>query len=165
MLDDLHWADAPTLLLLRHLARALERDRLLVLGTYRQTEVDEAHPLSPALAELRRARALETLAISGLGEEDVSALISSRSEGGFPASLVRSIVERTEGNPFFVEEVLRESAGDLDALARIPESVKDLLLRRMRPLDDDCKRLLTFAAATGHEFTLDVLELVSDSRS
>ena len=163
VLDDLHWADAPTLLLLRHLARVLERDQLLVLGTYRQTEVDEAHPLSPALAELRRARALETLAISGLGEEDVSALISSRSEGGFPANLVRSIVERTEGNPFFVEEVLREFAGDRDALARIPESVKDLLLRRMRPLDDDCKRMLTFAAATGHEFTLDVLELVSEA--
>jgi tetratricopeptide (TPR) repeat protein len=161
VLDDLHWADAPTLLLLRHVARVLEGDRLLVLGTYRQTEVDDAHPLSQTLAELRRARALDSLAISGLGEEDVAALISSRSEGDVPAGLVRSIVERTEGNPFFVEEVLREGAADGDALARIPESVKDLLLRRMRQLDDDCKRLLTFAAVTGHEFTLDVLESVS----
>ena len=165
VLDDLHWADAPTLLLLRHVARVLEEDRLLVLGTYRHTEVDEPHPLSQALAELRRARALDSLAISGLGAEDVAALISSRSEGGMPASLVRSIVERTEGNPFFVEEVLREVAADPAALARIPESVKDLLLRRMRQLDDDCKRVLTFAAVIGHEFTLDVLELVSDAAS
>jgi class 3 adenylate cyclase/tetratricopeptide (TPR) repeat protein len=163
VLEDLHWADAPTLLLLRHVARVLEGDRLLVLGTYRQTEVHDAHPLSHALAELRRARALDSLAIGGLGEEDVAALISSRSAGDLPASLVRSIVERTEGNPFFVEEVLREVAADGDALAGIPESVKDLLLRRMRPLDDACKRLLTFAAVTGYEFTLDVLEIVSDA--
>jgi class 3 adenylate cyclase len=163
VLDDLHWADAPTLLLLRHVARALEGTPLLILGSYRETEVDATHPLSQALAELRRGRALDSAAITGLGEEDVAALISSRSEGGFPASVVRSIVERTEGNPFFVEEVLREVGADEDALSRIPDSVKDLLLRRLRQLDEDCKRLLTFAAVTGREFSLDVLERVTDT--
>ena len=67
VLDDLHWADGPTLLLLRHLVRATEGVPLLILATYRETEVDEAHPLGQALAELRRARALHTVALRGLG--------------------------------------------------------------------------------------------------
>ena len=67
LLDDLHWADAATLLLLRHVVRATERAPLLILVTYRDTEVDEAHPLGLALAELRRARALDTLALTGPG--------------------------------------------------------------------------------------------------
>ena len=132
VLDDLHWADGPTLLLLRHLVRATEGVPLLILATYRETEVDEAHPLGQALAELRRARALETVALRGLGEQDVAELISSQAGRAAPATVARSIVDRTQGNPFFVEELLREvgTGGDFnDALTRIPESVKDLLLR------------------------------------
>ena len=80
VLDDLHWADAATLQLLRHVVRATEREPLLVLGTYRTLRWNEAHPLALALAELRSARALETLTLTGLGEEDLAALIWSRSE-------------------------------------------------------------------------------------
>ncbi len=164
VLDDLHWADGPTLLLLRHLVRATEGVPLLILATYRETEVDEAHPLGQALAELRRARALHTVALRGLGQQDVAELISSQAGGAAPATVARSIVDRTQGNPFFVEELLREvgSDGDFkDALSRIPETVKDLLLRRLRRLDDDAKRILTYAAVTGREFDLDVLEPVA----
>jgi len=164
VLDDLHWADGPTLLLLRHLVRATEGVPLLILGTYRETEVDEAHPLGQALAELRRARALETVALRGLGQQDVAELISSQAGRAAPATVARSIVDRTRGNPFFVEELLRDvgAEGDFaDALTRIPESVKDLLLRRLRRLDDDAKRLLTYAAVSGREFDLDVLEPVA----
>jgi class 3 adenylate cyclase/tetratricopeptide (TPR) repeat protein len=161
VLDDLHWADGPTLLLLRHIVRATEGVPLLILATYRETEVDEAHPLGQALAELRRARALETVALPGLGQQDVAELISSQAGRAAPATVARSIVDRTQGNPFFVEELLREvgTGGDFnDALTRIPESVKDLLLRRLRRLDDDAKRILTYAAVSGREFDLDVLE-------
>ena len=166
VLDDLHWADAPTLQLLRHVARSSERTSLLLLGTYRETEVDQAHPLAQVLAELRRARALDSLMIGGLGQEDVAELISARLGRGAPATFARVIVERTEGNPFFVEEVLRDVRVDGDwsaAMARIgvPESVKDLLQRRMRRLDDSCTRLLILAAVTGREFALDLLEQVS----
>ena len=164
VLDDLHWADGPTLLLLRHLVRATEGVPLLILATYRETEVDDDHPLGQALAELRRARALETVALRGLGQRDVAELISSQAGRAAPATVARSIVDRTQGNPFFVEELLREVGTDgefNDALTRIPESVKDLLLRRLRRLDDDVKRILTYAAVSGREFDLDVLEPVT----
>lgn len=167
VVDDLHWADVPTLQLLRDVARSSEQTSLMLLGTYRETEVDDAHPLAPVLAELRRARALDSVRVGGLGEADVAELISAQAGREAPAKgVIRSILERTEGNPFFVEEVLRDVGIDDDwsaALERIgvPDSVKDLLLRRLRRLDDACKRLLTFAAVSGREFTLDVLEQVS----
>jgi class 3 adenylate cyclase len=168
VLDDLHWADATTLLLLRHVARSSDETRMLILGTYRETEVDEAHPLAQALAELRRARVLVSLRIGGLGDDDVAKLISTRAGREAPAPFARSIRDRTGGNPFFVEEVLRDVGVEDDwstAIARIgvPETVKDLLLRRMRRLDDNCRRLLTFAAVTGREFALEILERISDT--
>jgi tetratricopeptide (TPR) repeat protein len=165
VLDDLHWGDAPTLQLLRHIVRATERTSLLILGTYRETEVDQAHPLEQALAELRRARALHSFTLGGLGEDGVAELISSQAGRAAPAALARSIVDRTQGNPFFVEELLRDVPHDQgfeDALTRIPESVKDLLLRRLRRLDDTCRRVVTFAAVSGRDFALDVLEQVTD---
>jgi class 3 adenylate cyclase len=164
VLDDLHWADVPTLLLLRHVVRATEGVSLLILGTYRQTEVDEPHPLGQAIAELRRARALATVTLAGLNEGEVAELVASQLSGAASVTVARSIVERTQGNPFFVEELLRDVASDgdvSDALTRIPDSVKDLLLRRLRRLDEACKRLLAIAAVAGHEFALDVLELVA----
>jgi class 3 adenylate cyclase len=164
VLDDLHWADAPTLSLLRHVVRATDGASLLILGTYRETEVDEGHALAEALAELRRARALDTLSLGGLAENEVAAMISSQSGRAAPAELARSIVDRTQGNPFFVEELLRDAAAGDDfgaALTRIPDSVKDVLRRRLRRLGVTAKRLLTFAAVTGREFELDVLEPVA----
>lgn len=164
VLDDLHWGDAPTLSLLRHVARATDGTPLLVLGTYRDTEVDEAHPLGQALAEFRRARTLETLRLEGLDEEEVAAMISSQSGRTPPTAVARAIVDRTQGNPFFVEELLREVAAEADfteALTRIPDTVKDLLVRRLRRLDEGCKRVLTIAAVTGREFALDVIRTVA----
>ncbi len=164
VLDDLHWADGPTLLLLRHLVRATEGVPLLILGTFRETEVDESHPLGQALAELRRARVLATVTLGGLAQQDVAELITSHAGRAAPAAVARSILDRTQGNPFFVEELLREvgAEGDFtDALTRIPESVKDLLARRLRRLDEEAGRLLTYAAVSGREFELEVLASVA----
>ena len=164
VLDDLQWADTPTLLLLRHVVRATEGASLLILGTYRETEVDQEHPLAQALAELRRGRSLDTVTLEGIGEEAVAALIASRSGLAASTAFARSIVDRTQGNPFFVEELLRDVDVEEDlseAITRIPESVKDLLLRRLRRLDETCKRVVTFAAVSGREFALDVLEQVA----
>ena len=168
VLDDLHWADVPTLQMLRHVSRATEGSSLLVLGTYRETEVDETHPLADTLAELRRARVLDHLELVGLGEEEVAALISSLAGFGArpPPTVARSIVDRTQGNPLFVEELLRDVAVDDDfgrALTGVPESVKDLLSRRLRQLDDACKLALTVGAVNGREFELLVLERVTDT--
>src|SRR4051794_22432778 len=163
VLDDLHWADEASLLLLRHVARATDDSRLLVLGTYRETELDPGGDLAAALAELRRSRALARLAIEGLPEPDVAHLIAAQSGGEAPHAFAREVAERTEGNPFFVEEVLRH----VDDPARVtlgglgvPDSVKDLLLRRLDRLDYDARRTLTVAAVAGREFDLDVLEAV-----
>jgi len=162
-LDDLHWADQPSLLLLRHLARSAKGAPLMVLSTYRQVEVGEEHPLAAALAELRRARMLQRLVLSGLDEAEVAELISGRTGLTAPSGFVRRVAERSEGNPFFIEELLHDVDAESDwdvAAGGVPDSVRDLLLRRLRGLGDDCRQALSVAAVAGREFELDVLERV-----
>jgi class 3 adenylate cyclase/DNA-binding SARP family transcriptional activator len=162
-LDDLHWADQSSLLLLRHLARSAKGAPLMVLGTYRPVEVGDEHPLAEALAELRRARAVERLSLSGLGEAEVAELITGRTGQQPPRGFVRRVAERSEGNPFFIEELLHDVGAESDwdvAAGGVPDSVKDLLLRRLRGLGDDCRQALSVAAVAGREFDLDVLERV-----
>ena len=160
-LDDLHWADQSSLLLLRHLARSAKSAPLMVLGTYRPVEVGDEHPLSEAFAELRRSRAVERLSLSGLGEAEVAELIVGRTGQQPPRGFVRRVADRSEGNPFFIEELLHNVGAESDwdaAAGGVPDSVKDLLLRRLRDLGDDCRQALSVAAVTGRDFELDVLE-------
>ena len=160
VLDDLHWADDASLLLLRHVARAAADAPLLILGTYRATEVHENDALSAALAELRRARVLDSIALGGLAADDVAALI--RGLGAeLPQEVAHAVARRTEGNPFFVEEIVRhvDAGGQLS----VPESITDLLRRRLRQLGDRTQRVLSAAAVLGREFDLAVLERVSGS--
>ena len=162
-LDDLHWADQSSLLLLRHLARSAKGAPLMVLGTYRPVEVGDEHPLAEALAELRRSRTVERLALSGLGEGEVAELIAGRTGLKAPGGFVRRVAERSEGNPFFIEELLHDvdaQSGWDAAAGGVPESVRDLLTRRLRGLGDDCRQALSVAAVAGREFELDVLERV-----
>jgi DNA-binding SARP family transcriptional activator/tetratricopeptide (TPR) repeat protein len=162
-LDDLHWADQPSLLLLRHLARSAKDAPLLILGTYRPVEVGDDHPLAEALAELRRSRTVERLSLSGLDEPEVAELIAGRAGQQAPDRFVRRVADRSEGNPFFIEELLHDvgAKADWDAAAGgVPDSVKDLLLRRLRGLGDDCRQALSVAAVAGRDFELDVLERV-----
>jgi DNA-binding SARP family transcriptional activator/class 3 adenylate cyclase/tetratricopeptide (TPR) repeat protein len=162
-LDDLHWADQSSLLLLRHLARSAKSAPLMVLGTYRPVEVGDEHPLAEALAELRRSRALERLSLSGLGEAEVAELIMGRTGQQVPRGFVRRVTDRSEGNPFFIEELLHDVDAESDwnvAASGVPDSVRDLLLRRLRGLSDDCRQALSVAAVAGREFELDVLERV-----
>jgi class 3 adenylate cyclase/DNA-binding SARP family transcriptional activator/tetratricopeptide (TPR) repeat protein len=162
-LDDLHWADQSSLLLLRHLARSAKSAPLMVLGTYRPVEVGDEHPLAEALAELRRSRAVERLSLSGLGEAEVAELIVGRTGQQPPRGFVRRVADRSEGNPFFIEELLHNVGAESDwnaAAGGVPDSVKDLLLRRLRDLGDDCRQALSVAAVAGREFELDVLERV-----
>ncbi|HEY7830964.1 MAG TPA: AAA family ATPase [Solirubrobacteraceae bacterium] len=159
-LDDLHWADQSSLLLLRHLARAQPRAPLMVLGTYRPVEVDDEHPLAEALAELRRARAVQRLPLAGLGEAEVAELIAGRTGQQAPRGFVRRVADRSEGNPFFIEELLYDVGAESDwdlAAGGVPDSVRDLLLRRLRGLGDDCRQALSVAAVAGRDFELDVL--------
>ena len=130
----MHWADDASLLLLRYVVRATEGSQLMVLGTYRRTELDPKGSLAAALAELRRARTLHELNLEGLAEGEVATLIAAQSGEPAPTRFTRHVVRRTYGNPFFIEELLRHvdaseasEPEDLD----IPDSVKDLLRRRL----------------------------------
>ena len=107
ILDDLHWADRGTLHLLRHVARAPRQASVLILATYRDAEVRPSHPLAELLADLRRDGLVERITLEGLEERDVGALITAHAGHVAPPSLVGTVHGHTDGNPFFVEEVLR----------------------------------------------------------
>src|SRR5918994_3176463 len=161
VLDDLHWADDASLLLLRHLARSAADAPVLVLGTYRETEVHGDDPLSSALDELRRGPAFRSLSLRGLGDEAVAELIRGRG-ADLADDAAHAVAERTEGNPFFVEEIVRHldaSGGELS----VPESVKHLLRRRLRRLREPARRGVSAAAVLGREFHVDAVERVTGS--
>ena len=179
VLDDLHWADKPTLQLLRHLVRSPEPGALLVLGAYRDTELRRSHPLAEALADLRRDDLLERVVLRGLSTDDVANLLARRAVHGpalEPTTLAETLHQQTEGNPFFIEEVIRhlvETGGLVHRDGRwsaspnlgrigIPEGVKEVVGRRLSRLGEATNRALTVGAVIGQEFGLGVLEPVSD---
>ncbi|TET95893.1 MAG: adenylate/guanylate cyclase domain-containing protein, partial [Dehalococcoidia bacterium] len=107
VLDDLHLADRSTLLLLKHIVRSPGQSPLLLLGTYREIEIARTHPLAETLADLRRDRAFERVSLQGLDKGNVGALIGAWAGQEAPPALIEAVHELTEGNPFFIEEVLR----------------------------------------------------------
>jgi class 3 adenylate cyclase/tetratricopeptide (TPR) repeat protein len=171
VLDDLHAADEPSLLLLQFLAPQLTETRVLVLGMYRETELEGDHPLRPALAEFARAPGTLTLSLAGLARDDVPQLIE-RISRTHPADAVSdAIYGETEGNPLFVVEVVRllVAEGTLDDVGEgrvrrvaLPAGVREVIDRRLRRLSEDSRRILTLASVFGREFTLDLLAALSD---
>jgi class 3 adenylate cyclase len=171
VLDDLHWADKSSLLLLQFLAGELRDARLLVVGTYRDAELGRQHPLSQTIAELARGQLSRRILLPGLGERDVGRFIEITAGLKPPAALVAAVYRETEGNPFFVNEVVRllvaEGRLERPRGARswsidIPEGVKAVVGRRLDRLSAECNRLLTIASVIGREFELAALERVSD---
>jgi predicted ATPase len=161
VLDDLHWADKPSLLLLQFLARQLAGSRLLVAGCYRDVEVSRQHPLSETLAELSRERVFQRHLLRGLSQEDTESFIQV--VGGIQPSqkLVETLYAHTEGNPFFMTEVIRLLCGSgqdvndtVDGLEdiRLPEGVRAVIGQRLNRLSDQCYQALTAAAVSGREF-------------
>lgn len=180
VVDDLHWSTRPTLQLLLHVLRRLADEpdaRVLVVGTYRDTDVDRAHPLVETLADLRRLPAVTRLPLIGLEDADVLQVLQEAAGHDLDdaaRSLAALLRAETEGNPFFVGEVLRhlvESGAvrrvedrwlvpdvvDLD----IPEGVRDVVGRRVSRLSAAANRVLSVAAVVGREASLDVLCEVS----
>ncbi len=163
-LDDLHWADKSTVLLFQHLARKLGGGAsLLVAGSYRTEEVDPARPLFDVLAELTRDRLDQRLALNRLSLADTTSLIEALI-GVPPAETVaEAIHKRTAGNPFFVEEVVRQmSSEDRDfADPRVaeaewdtPESIRPVIGKRLSRLSRDTNALLQAAAVLGDGFSV-----------
>ena len=170
ILDDLHAADAPSILLLRFVARELTDARVLLLGAYRPLELDREHPLTVALGELSREPASRHLRLPGLAEADVARLIRQIT-GVIPGETVVAAVCRcTEGNPLFVGEVVRLLAaeGRLDRIddpaglrLAIPEGIREVVGRRLACLPEECAGILGLASMFGREFSLPPLELLS----
>jgi predicted ATPase len=178
--DDLHWAAIPTLLLIRHLARPAE-GRVLVVGTYRDTEVDAGHPLLEVLADLHREPTVARLAVEGLDEKAVAAYIDAVAGGGLrdavTLDLAQALHAETEGNPFFVGQVLGHRI-ETDALGKrhrgratvltdgrpsVPEGVRDVIGRRVARLLGATRRTLAVAAVIGREFRVAVLERIPEA--
>jgi class 3 adenylate cyclase/DNA polymerase III delta prime subunit len=171
VLDDLHWADKPSLLLLQFLAREFRGARLMVLATYRDVELRRQHPLSQTLAELSREGLSQRVLLRGLTERDVARFIELTSGRTPPDALIEAVYRETEGNPFFVNEIVRLLVAD-GRLERpeevkswsvtIPQGVREVVGRRLDHLSEECNRILTVASVIGREFGLDSLERVSD---
>jgi DNA-binding SARP family transcriptional activator/tetratricopeptide (TPR) repeat protein len=177
--DDLHWATAPTLQFLRQLARPAE-DRVLIVGTYRDTEVDPGHPLVGVLADLRREPTVARLAVEGLDEKAVAALVEAetgRALGDVALDLVPALHAETDGNPFFVGQILdhlaesgalyqpgsgRAGAFSVDR-SGLPEGVREVIERRVARLPEAVHRILTVGAVIGRDFTLSLLEWIPET--
>jgi class 3 adenylate cyclase/tetratricopeptide (TPR) repeat protein len=164
VLDDLHWADRPTLALLSHLARHTDATPLVALGTYRTSEVVGDHPLRGIIADLRHDGVSEEITLGGLSEGEVGELIDSTSDLEPRPGFVHSVRRETAGNPFFVQEICSHVgetgatavAFTLEALG-VPEGVKQVIGRRIARLPEGTERLLTIGALIGREFELDLL--------
>jgi DNA-binding SARP family transcriptional activator len=172
LLEDLHWADKPTALLLAHVVRSIQTERVLVIGTCRDTELGE--PLVTVLTDLRRDRAIERLRLGSLHRGEVATMISTWLGRTPPTHFAHALYRETEGNPFFIEEVLRHliEVGAVDEtdwgrLASftelgIPDGVREAIERRLATLSPAARRVVTMAAAIGRSFSIEVLEAVAE---
>ena len=166
--DDLHWADRPTLQLLRHLVRSPAPRRVLFLGTYRESEISDRHPLHELIGDLRREGTLRRLELTGLAEPEVGELVAELASAPATSSFVHALAGETEGNPFFIEEVvrhIRDTAGALSEEmtleeAGVPDGVREVTARRLRRLSEPTRAVLLVASVIGREFDYDVLTAV-----
>ena len=159
VLDDLQWADRPTVQLLRHVVSADAPLRLFVIGTFRDSDIDPDHPLAEALAALHRESGVERIALGGLGDDELLALLETRAGHALAdegVAATRRLLAETDGNPFFVGEMLRHLA-ETGAIAEdehgrwvasadlrtsgLPVSIREVIGRRVArlgPTDTGC---------------------------
>ncbi|GAB1813763.1 hypothetical protein MUNTM_28020 [Mycobacterium sp. MUNTM1] len=163
ILDDLHWAAKPTLLLLRHLLRFGDHARVQIVGTYRSTDLDRSHPLAAMLVDLHRDGTANRLTLAGLDEDDVTAYVA---EAGYDdEELAHALASVTGGNPFFLIEALRhvdESGGVWDQ-STLPQGVREAVSRSLSRLPTETNKALAAAAVVGSRFALELVEQVVGS--
>ncbi|MGZ6966342.1 MAG: ATP-binding protein [Acidimicrobiia bacterium] len=180
ILDDLQWATTPTLLLLRHVARATHDTTLAIVGIYRDNELLPAHPLATLIADLTREHALTPLNLAGLDSTAIGALLEET--GGQPLGadgnrLASAIHRESQGNPFFVGEILRhlrESSRLHDASGHwarydditqmgIPEGVRHVVAQRVARLPGRTGEVVTLASVIGLDFDLALLSIICET--
>jgi tetratricopeptide (TPR) repeat protein/archaellum biogenesis ATPase FlaH len=176
VLEDLHDADKGTLDMLTHVSRHLAGTRLVIVGTYRDVEVDRNHPLSAALAELRRVSTYGRVLLRGLNADEVRRMLESITRESVPWGLAEAVHRQTEGNPLFVQEVVRylveeglitrkdgqwRPTRDTPLEMSIPEGLRDVIGKRLSLLSPECNKLLSVASVIGREFALETLKAVA----
>ena len=179
VMDDVHWADVPSLLLIEHMAEIVPGMRVLGIGTYRDTELDMARPLAASLDRMVRGRTVERIAVKRFDQAGVSTMIESLAGSTPPGVLVEAVYSETEGNPFFVDEVYRhlveegkvfDPGGEfrtdieVDELD-VPESVRLVVGRRMERLGSEAQKALAAGAVVGRGFPFSMLEEITDIAS
>jgi class 3 adenylate cyclase len=180
VLDDLHWGDAQSIALLKHLLRTLEQGSLQVIATFRDSDLGKDHPLTAVLADLRRLEGTQRIALHGLGPDEVAEILAAAAGHELDQDgiqLATQIAEETDGNPYFVAEILRslresgaivfdEASGrwsvDHSSSLALPESVREVIERRVERLGEEAREVLTLAALIGRSFDLAVLCAVAD---
>jgi hypothetical protein len=180
VLDDFHWADGQSVALLKHVARSIETAQLQLLVTYRDSDLTKDHPLTGVLADLRRLEGVERIGLQGLAVEDVEAMTVAAAGHDLDPdglALAGEIAAETGGNPFFVGEILRNLSEsgmvvyneqrdrwviDRSSGVALPESVREVVERRVEVLGTDARQTLTAAAVIGRSFDLDLLAQLVD---
>ena len=158
VLEDLHWADRSTRDLIGFLVRSARLPQLLLIATYRTDELQRGHPLRPFLAELDRVRGVQRLELDRLDRDGTAAMLANLLGAEPDAPVVDSINDRTQGNPFFIEQFA--AAAD-PACSDIPTSLRDLLLSRVDLLPEPAQRVLRVAAVGGTRFGHELLARVA----
>ncbi len=178
VLDDLQWADVASLQLLRHLVKEADPLQLLILGTYRDTELSPTHPLAETLGALRREPGVGRITLKGLDDDEVVQYLESAAGHDLSKEgleLAHAVYGETDGNPFFVSEMLRhltESgavykddagrwAATTDAIT-LPNSVREVVATRVARLGEQSIRVLSVAAVIGRDFELSHLSRVTN---
>jgi class 3 adenylate cyclase len=175
VLDDFHWADGQSVALLKHVARTVEPGALLVIVTYRDSDLSRNHPLTGVLADLRRSEGVGRIRLGGLGPDEVAELVAAAAGHELDAdglALAGGLATETGGNPFFVGEILRnliESGAitfdetarrwsvDQAAMSSLPESVREVVEHRIDRLSDQAREALRIAAVIGRSFDVELL--------
>jgi adenylate cyclase len=172
VLEDLHWADDSTLSLLDHLTQRLSDLPLMVIGTYRDADMNLTRGLAKTLEDLLRGRLATRVRLKGLPRDGVAAMLDSLSGKSAPAVVVGEVFAETEGNPFFVEELFRhleeenllyDSAGQFRSELQIaeldaPPTVRLVVARRLARLSDLTQKMLATAAVIGRLFSFEILQ-------
>ena len=172
VLDDLHWADASTALLLRHVVQQLQDVRLLVLGTLREVENCHADDLVQLLARMRPQPAFERIAVDGLDSHETAALVAAHDGGTASDTFIGRLRHATAGNPLFIRETLK-SLDELDgadgmsqeralSLVGVPAGAKEMIAQRILRLAETTQKVLAHASVIGTEFSIAVLDVLID---
>ena len=161
VLEDLNWADTHTLQLMEYLASQIGIASILLVGTYRDVELSRRHPLSATLGELARSRTFMRISLKRLSEPQIRAYLDQLLTQSIGPEKTQEVIERTEGNPFFLRETTRQLKSDPQAKSTA-EGIREVIGRRLDQLPEACNELLTLAAIIGRDFSVEKLTCLSE---